>query len=443
MKESSEDIIMKNIKEVLEQYEPDYSPQFWERLRSQRPIPEFRLTTLLQKYKFWLSVITITGVLFTVYWISDELPADKNSAVDPVSSESANYFVSEKPKELMDLEKTASLRHGISDIDNSQKEGKISSKVTPVQKTDPFPAVYQDYPQTENTITDIPDREEKNPVIPVLPGRIDFGYHYNPTGLIPIEYQAEDTKSLKAQESNNKSDNNTRKLIFHWPEFNSPIKKEGYDKFKGPNKLALLYSPEIHFSDSLGNIGVSQGIGINLEGPIRSLVSVSAGLSYQETNFHNKVIFSGKVPPHGLVLQPSDTNRTFYYNDSTVFNSGSYKFLELPVSVSYKFIESARSQVWLGAGISSIAFLRQDYTYETTVEDINESSSISVKAWEEIHLLASLNFSLLYRYNLSYRTLLHGSVQYKQHLVPLGYNSMKLNRLNLQIGLIYRFGRED
>jgi len=40
MKESSEDIIMKNIKEVLEQYEPDYSPQFWERLRSQRPIPD-------------------------------------------------------------------------------------------------------------------------------------------------------------------------------------------------------------------------------------------------------------------------------------------------------------------------------------------------------------------------------------------------------------------
>ncbi len=74
---------------------------------------------------------------------------------------------------------------------------------------------------------------------------------------------------------------------------------------------------------------------------------------------------------------------TFYYIDSIGFRSGSYKFLELPVSVSYKFIESARSQVWLGAGISSIAFLRQDYTYETMVEEISESSSISVKAWEE------------------------------------------------------------
>jgi hypothetical protein len=144
-----------------------------------------------------------------------------------------------------------------------------------------------------------------------------------------------------------------------------------------------------------------------------------------------------------LVLEPPDTNRIFYYVDSTEIRSGSYRFLELPVAVNFKFIESARSQVWLGAGISSIAFLRQEYTYETVVEGVSESSSISVKAWENIHPLASLNFSLLFRYTISDRALLHGSIQYKQHLVPLGYNSMKLNRLNFQLGIIYHFGRED
>ncbi len=34
MKESSEDIIIKNIKEALEQYEPAYSPLFWEESKS-------------------------------------------------------------------------------------------------------------------------------------------------------------------------------------------------------------------------------------------------------------------------------------------------------------------------------------------------------------------------------------------------------------------------
>ncbi len=79
-------------------------------------------------------------------------------------------------------------------------------------------------------------------------------------------------------------------------------KEESYDKFVGPNKLAFFYSPEIHYSDSLKTLGVSQGIGISFEGPIRSSVSISAGLSYQAINFH-KTIFSEKVPPHGRCNQ--------------------------------------------------------------------------------------------------------------------------------------------
>jgi len=64
------------------------------------------------------------------------------------------------------------------------------------------------------------------------------------------------------------------------------------------------------------------------------------------------------------------------------------------------------------------------------------------KAWENIHPLASFNIGLLYRYELSDRFFLHGSAQYRQHLVPLGYNSMKLKRLNFQAGITYRFGHK-
>ena len=438
MKESSEDIIMKNIKEVLEQYEPDYSPQFWEKIRKQRPVPELRLKTLLLNYRFWLSILTIAGVLFIIYRVTDFLPADKNSAVDPLSPESLNYSVSEKAKEITNSEKTSVSGNSVSYNSIGREERNISSQVTPARITDPLPAAYKDYIPAEYEIAERPERIEKDSGINVLLDVTDFGFQFKTPQLIITKSKAAEIPVLKSP-----SLYKTRKLEFNWPDFNSPEKKEGYDKFVGPNKLAFFYSPEIHYNGSLGAVGVSQGIGISLEGPIRSLVSISAGLSYQETNIHNKIIFSGKVPPHDLVLQPADTNRTFYYNDSTVFNSGSYKFLELPVSVSYKFIESARSQVWLGAGISAIAFLRQNYTYETVVEEISESSGISVKAWENIHPLASFNLGLLYRYKFNDRLFLQLSAQYKQHLVPLGYNSMKLNRLNFQVGIIYRFGRED
>jgi hypothetical protein len=438
MKELFEDRITKRIKEALEHYEPDYSPHAWEKLRKQMPAPESRLKKLFLKYKFWLSGVAIIGVLVIVYKAANVQLANKNSAVDPESSESANYFVSEQPKEITYSDKTSTLRYSVSDISSGEEEKNVSSKVATVRPADFFSATYNDYTQTGNAITEMPESIERISIIPVLQEKIDFGYQFNNSRLIPIEYQAEDNQLLKDQ-----SHDKTRKFEFHWPGFNSSLtREEDYNKFVGPNKLAFFYSPEIHYSDSLGNMGVSQGFGITFEGRIRSLVSISAGLSYQAINF-NKTISSEKVPPHDLVLQPPDTNRIFYYVDSTEIRSGSYKFLELPVSVNFKFFESARSQVWLGAGISSIAFLRQEYTYETVVEEISESSSVSVKAWENIHPLASIDFSLLLRYNVSDRTLLHGSVQYKQHLVPLGYNSMKLNRLNFQVGIIYCFGRED
>ena len=226
----------------------------------------------------------------------------------------------------------------------------------------------------------------------------------------------------------------TRKSKFQWPEFNSILtKEEGYDKFAGPNKLAIFYSPEILHSNSLKTLGVSHGIGISFEGPIRSSVSISAGLSYQAIDFR-KTIFSEKILPPGETI----------YIDSIGIRTGSYEYLEVPVSINFKFFENTRSQVWLGTGISSIVFFKQNYSSETIVGGIiSDQVSSSAKAWENVLPLASLNFSLLYRYNFSYRFLLHGSVQYKQHLVPLGYNSMKLNRLNFQVGIIYRFGRED
>ena len=438
MKELFDDRITKRIKEVLEQYEPAYSPQAWEKLRKQMPVPESRLKRLLLKYKFWFSSLVIAGVLVIVYNVTNIQLADEVSAIDPVSSEYANYIVSEEPKEITYSEETSAIRYSISDFITGKEEKSLFHEVTLVRITKSLPATEENYTQAVNAITEIPESIERASVIPVSAERIEFGYQYNSTQLLPVGDQTAEMKQLKDPTSKKPG-----KFEFHWPGFNSTLtREEDYNKFVGPNKLALFYSPEIHFSDSLGNMGVSQGIGFSFEGPVRSLVSVSAGLSYQAINF-NKTISSVKVPPHDLVLQPPDTNRTFYYIDSTEIRSGSYRFLELPVSVNFKFIESARSQVWLGAGISSIAFLGQEYTYETIVEEVSESSSISVKAWENIHPLASLNFSLLLRYNVSDRTLLHGSIQYKQHLVPLGYNSMKLNRLNFQLGIIYNFGRQN
>jgi hypothetical protein len=137
--------------------------------------------------------------------------------------------------------------------------------------------------------------------------------------------------------------------------------------------------------------------------------------------------------------------------DSIVVKSVSYKYLELPLFINLKLLKSTRSQVWLGTGISAMAFLGQNYetevifsdTSKMTSDDVIKKVEIFANAWENMHPLASLNFSLLYRFQFTDRLFLNSAIQYKLHLVPLGCNSMKLNRFNLQIGLGYRFGRDD
>jgi hypothetical protein len=436
MRELSDDIITKRIKEVMEQDEPDYSPQFWEKIRKQRPVPESRLITLFQKFKFWFPIVTITGFLSIVYVVTQLLPADKNPAINPLSPKSVDYSVSMKAREITKPEATPASGTKISNNSIGREEENLTSKVIPSRMASLLPVSSQLRNPAENEITRNSVKIEEVPGIDVLPEVTDFSLDFRTKKLVPIEHQAEGNHLLKRQDYDK-----TNKILFHWPDFNSLFtRKAGYDKFAGPNKLTFFYSPEFHFIDS-NTSGVSQGTGISFEGPVRSLVSFSVGLSYQAYNFHN-TFYLGKVLPH-LELQPTDTIRTYYMADSIGIKSGSYKFLEIPVSLNFRFLETPRSQVWLGTGLSAIAFLRQEYTYEKIVEEESYSSSISVKPWKNIYPLASLNFSLLYRYDFNDRFLLHGSIQYKQHLCEMGYNSMKLNRLNMQIGLIYRFGRGD
>jgi hypothetical protein len=408
MKKPFEDRITERIREVMEQYEPDYSPLAWEKLRKEMPVPVFWLKRVFLKYKYWFSGVAISGVLLIAFKFTTDLPAEKAYS-----------------------EKTYATSQTISYPSISHEVKILSSIVTTAPVTNSFQAVYQNNTQTGNAIEEMSGKIEKNPVIPVFIEGPDFGAPINITGLIPIKYQAESVPVLKSHSSDKAG-----KSEFQWPELNFLFKKEeGYDKFTGPNKIAFFYSPEMLRSNSLKNLGVSQGIGFSLEGPIRSSVSISAGVSYQAINF-NKTIFSEKVLPPG---NPDGTE----YIDSIGIRSGSYKYLEIPVILNFKFFESARSQVWLGTGISTIVFLKQDYTSETIVGGTSDQVSSSAKAWENILPLASLNLDLLYRYKLTDRLSLHSSVLYKYHVVSLGYNSMKFNRLSLQAGFIYRFGRQD
>jgi hypothetical protein len=420
MKEQFEDRMTKKIREVLEQYEPPYSPQAWEKLRDQMPVPVFWLKRLLLKYKFLVPDIVMVGVLVMVYNFPTVQPFDNNSAADLLSPNTTYYSLKEKSGIITTAGKEVPSANNIFNIGRRPEKEKISSIIAPARGEDLLQAAYPESVQTGNAIKEVPADTEVNSTEKVMLDGTSFGLPCITADPIALKSVAVEIPGTKPGSSKK-----TRNFEFQWPEFNSLFKKEeGYDKFTGPNKLALFYSPEMLHSDSLGNLGISHGIGLSFEGDIRSSVSMSAGLSYQSIDFSIATV-SQNAPE-----SPTDT----------IIESGSYKYLEAPLSINFKFFENNRSQVWLGTGISSIIFLKQDYTTVTIVDGVTHEISSSAKGWENVLPLASWNFGLIYRYQFSYRFCLHSSFQYKLHLVPLGYNSMKLNRLNFQVGITYRFG---
>ena len=65
-----------------------------------------------------------------VYKFSNVQLADEVSAIDPVSSKSVNYLVSEEPKEIKYSERTSALRYSMSDIIAGQEEEKTFKSCT-------------------------------------------------------------------------------------------------------------------------------------------------------------------------------------------------------------------------------------------------------------------------------------------------------------------------
>ena len=413
------------------QYEPEYSPQAWKDFRKHKRRREFWLTRFFLKYRYWFSGIIITGILIVIFrGFSPSIPVEETNVI-PQDSGSVYDPESEKTEGVPVPERPVILSHVNSRADTAAGKENISFNYLPIRINDSLPANYDNRIQIKNKIKGIPDSIE------IVPARSDFlrekglGNQSDNSQLIPLQL-----KSVKVPDLTSHISDRTGKSKLQLPELSSlTTQYNNYKKFTGPNKFALFYSTEVHHSDSIKTFGISQGFGIVIEGPIRSFISISAGLSYQSVNF-NKTIFSGQVedsiPPWTSLV------------DSIVILSGSYKYLELPVSFNLRFLKSARSQVWLGTGISLMSFSKQKYTYETIVKyrSKNEADIFS-NAQGNVHQMASLNFGLLYRFKFTDRIFLNSAIQYKLHLSALGSNSMKLNRLNLQVGLGYRFGRYD
>lgn len=231
------------------------------------------------------------------------------------------------------------------------------------------------------------------------------------------------------------SETKKQKLKFRLPKLNIGFSGDHYSHFVGPSKVSLYYNPEFNLEKTLKNPGLAHGLGIELEGPINSKINLAVGINY----------FSKKYLGNEAFLLDSLTARNPKNQvlDSTITRTGSYQFVEMPVTLRINLYSGERSSLFFDGGFSAIAFLNQEYNRHTVVNKVETDVHIKQKVWKSIYPFGSLNLGLTYRYSLSNRISVSTSLQYKNHLTGLGALPMELNRVSGKIGIVYQFGRKD
>lgn len=431
MKELFEDKMTSKFREVLENYEPAYSPQAWDNLQRQLPV----------KVPFWKRIskwyfIIVAGLIITGICIFND-------------QENDNQFGSNQIKQS--IPKTETLKKELAQnhltaIKPSSNSGSVpgSGSKSNLNLNLIQPSSLQIVDNSENTESrnTLVSKERLNRL-----NLLTNTLHSNDQPSPKLETMGTNTLSAD-KNGTRKAKPRSGRIEFKLPEIS--FKSNGhsdYKKFIGPTQLAIFYNPEIHSTSITGKLGLSHGIGVELEGLLNSFMSVSCGVNFQSNNY------SHQISREELLLQPNIRQINNIYNDNkskftqildTVSNhSLNYQFVEVPVTLKLALLQTDRSKFSLTAGVSAIFFLKEKYiTPFSTPEMLLFSEERTFTRFNNIHPLASFNTGISYRHQLSERFSVFTNLQYKFNLTPLGGNELKISRLSSQIGIFYRFGRK-
>ena len=424
MKESFENKMSNRFREALENYQVQYDQRAWERLSKEMPSRQVSPWKRWKFVKWWLGGILVAGLIMYGYLSTykpevinqssqnsvflSEKKADNQSGMDAGNTLPVSPFVLNKKAsgELLSKEAGSALKSPQSVLKPSQQKGESL-----------LPGKY---------LENAPEDEMSPKLIAgKIVGRIGQGDH---------QTTREQLTELPAREISTTTKNKHR-VGFKFPEINLDFSKNPNSHFVGPNKVSIYYNPEFQMEKTLRNPGLVHGLGIEFEGPINSTINLAVGVSYFSKQYSGSETFrldSSKVS--GLQVP---------FVDSTITRTGKYQFLEMPVTLRLNLYSGQRAQLFFDGGFSAIVFLNQEYNTHTVVNLDETNNNIKQKAWKNIHPLGSLNLGLTYRYSLSERFSICGSVGYKNHLSGLGSLPMKLDRFSGKVGVVYRFGRKN
>jgi len=175
--------------------------------------------------------------------------------------------------------------------------------------------------------------------------------------------------------------------------------------------LSLLVAPAYNGVDHLNNGQIGSDIGLMVTLGLTKKWSLSTGAVYAKK------------------LYDAD----YSYASYTQKVDADCRVLDIPVNVGYTLLNSGKTRISFGTGISSYIMLREDYRFNNSNrEDIHLVN-------ENQHWLSVLNLHANYEFKLSPRISINAQPYMKIPVSDIGYYKVRLESLGLAIGAGWSF----
>ncbi len=451
MHKPTDEHIINDIREKLDNYRPAYNPESWQKMSNkldQQKVIGNRTNFGTWMFGFFSGIIlSIVIVSFYInqnnYKYQNSKPLIETNSTASYQIDSLKLLLHKKNNMYANNSSVYKFTQNHQKIDFNLRDNNNQLKLSPLPKSN----IYINYID--------PVSSDKNRSTRVNSSGIDI-----PKRLEPINMVQNDTivrKNIVVPISdNNKEKNNNyntprKRNPFCWKKFmaNFKLEDELLKNFTGPQLAKFYYSPELMIGNFQDKARMSHAIGLTTEGRITNRLSLGIGAEFRKFGWKKHLEYGSEIMKYEtkIIIEATDTSAAItktdsalvYRTDSTKINSGSWQYFEIPFNIRYKLTENAKSSLWINTGISAMIYNKEEYKSILTIDESTTETSETYKPYKNFHIPARFKLGLEYRYNITDRWSLSLESYYRWSWNSLGEHKLKPGAIGINAGVIYRF----
>lgn len=133
-------------------------------------------------------------------------------------------------------------------------------------------------------------------------------------------------------------------------------------------KVGVNLSSAVNSGSSINSSGVNLSAGINLDIAISNNISFTTGANLEKQSIEIK-------PKESFI----GLDRSSSWAIPSVKTTASYTNIEIPVNLKWNFLSMGGSSYYISGGLSSVLYLRENYTSITTTQELKEVVELSTQ----------------------------------------------------------------